>query len=77
MDANGRQLYRVISGKSFILLASQKFASLNSFAGNMPNVAGLRAEIAFINKDLTAGSTNHAHRAGGSKKKGIRILKRA
>jgi hypothetical protein len=39
----------------------------------MPNVAGLRVEIAFINKDLPAMPTKR----GGSKKKGLRLLKRA
>jgi hypothetical protein len=44
------------STNSFVFLASQNFVSLNSFAGHMPNVAGLRAEIALINKDLPAVS---------------------
>ena len=78
MDANGRQLYRVISGKSFILVASQNISSLNSFAGHMTNATGLRAEILLINKDLLVKPTNHGNRVGGSQmKKGPWLLKRA
>ena len=65
-----------ISGAK-VSLASQKFASLNSFADHKLNVSGLRSEITFINKDLPVKPTNRAHRAGGPKKKGTGFLKRA
>jgi hypothetical protein len=57
-------------------LASQKFASLNFFAGN---VAGLRSEIALINKDLPARQAKPGaeQRGCGSKKSGLQLLKRA
>ena len=57
MDANGRQFFPVVFVKSLVLLASQKFASLNSFAGN---VAGLRAEIMLINRGLPSSSQEPA-----------------
>jgi hypothetical protein len=52
---------------------------LNSFSGHTPSLAGLREEIAFINRDLPVKPANPGHRAGGSKKKnkGLRLLKRA